>query len=106
MKSKIPPPFKRDPLVGDSSAKPSATAQQLEAAADTTSPTAPSAQAPAMTGESLLYRLRYFENLATQYEAYIATLQGAVKRQGGAPPTAYFAPLKAHGFSYIPNVSG
>lgn len=59
-------------------------------------------QAPAMTGEALMQRLRYFENLAVQHEGYIETLKATITRQGGAVPVAYFAPLKGEGGSHTP----
>lgn len=59
-------------------------------------------QAPAMTGEALMQRLRYFENLAVQHEGYIETLKAAITRQGGAVPVAYFAPLTGAGGSHTP----
>lgn len=59
-------------------------------------------QAPAMTGEALMQRLRYFENLAVQHEGYIETLKATITRQGGAVPVAYFAPLTGAGGSHTP----
>lgn len=102
MNPNIPPPYR------PANAKPSDGSQTSSAAVSTPSPsgTSPSAPAPAITGESLMQRLRYFENLATAYEGYIGVLQAAVRRQGGAPPTAYFAPLNGEGGSYTPKVTG
>ena len=98
MNSKIPPLFR-----GTTDAKPSAIAQNLEQADGTTAPdTASSAPAPALTVEGFHQRLRYFENLAEQHEAYIEVLKATIQRQGGAVPSAYFAPLTGAGGSHNP----
>lgn len=98
MNPKIPPLYR-----GTSDAKPSATAQNLQQAAGTTATdTAASSPAPGLTVEGFHRRLRYFENLAEQHEAYIEVLKATIQRQGGAVPSAYFAPLTGAGGSHQP----
>lgn len=107
MNAKIPPLFKRDASSSSAATtKPSATAQKPAADAGKNA-TGPASSAPAlMTGEGVMQRLRYFENLAVQHEAYIKTLRAAITRQGGAVPVAYFAPLKGAGGDYSSSASG
>jgi len=106
MNPKIPPLYKSTQSAGEASPKPSDTAQKPdEAPGKNAAGPAPSAPAP-MTAEGLMQRLRYFENLAVQHEAYIKTLRAAITRQGGAVPVAYFAPLKGPGGDYTSSVSG
>lgn len=88
----IPPLFKRSSSADET--KPSDAAQTAAPSGATTSAnTATSAPASALTADGLLKRLRYFENLLEQKEAYIEVLKAAITRQGGAVPSAYFAPL-------------
>ncbi|HSV90893.1 MAG TPA: hypothetical protein VLH80_07320 [Nitrospiraceae bacterium] len=65
----------------------------------------PALVATAPTAEGVMQRLRYFENLAGQYEHYIKTLQAALARTGQAVPVGYFAPLTGEAGSYTPKVS-
>lgn len=92
----IPPPFKRSSAADET--KPSADAQNTAAPAAQT----PASPAQALTGEALLQRLRYFENLVEKKDQYIAQLKAAVTRVGGAVPTAYFEPLSGEGGTYQP----
>jgi hypothetical protein len=61
------------------------------------------ANKPVVTTEGVMQRLKYFENLAGQYEHYIGTLKAALGRTGHAVPTAYFASLTGEAGSYVPN---
>lgn len=95
---KIPPLFTGS---NDTNAKPTASAQKAEPTTGQTAPS-PAQAAPVLTGEALLQRLRYFENLVEQKDQYIQQLRASITRQGGAVPTAYFAPLSGPGGTYTP----
>lgn len=121
MNSKLPPAYKAPAAAATSSAAPStapavvkkplppaASAANKPATTSQKAVVAPApktAAAPVITTETLMQRGRYFETLATQYEKYIEQLQATIKRQGGAVPTAYFAPLKGAAGSYTPKVA-
>ena len=92
MNSKIPPLYSGSkPKMSDGAQTPLASQEQ-----------APASSAPALSGESLLQRLRYFENLVEQKDQYIDHLKALVARQGAAVPSAYFAPLTGPGGTYNP----
>lgn len=93
---KIPPPFKRSSAADET--KPSASAQTQPSATEQ----ALRSPAPPLTGEGLMQRLRYFENLVEQKDQYIDQLKATVTRLQGAIPTAYFKPLSGEGGTYQP----
>lgn len=108
---KIPPPY-RGPSVP--STKPEAPPPTASAPAprgisgtdaSQDAPSSSQSSSLAISGEGVMQRLRYFENLAEQYEHYIQVLQATIKRQGAAVPTAYFAPLNGDAGSYRPKAS-
>lgn len=78
------------------------TTGPITGATSTAAPVKPAA--PVITTENIMQRLRYFENLAGQYEKHIAVLNQAITRAGHAVPVGYFAPLTGAAGDYRPKV--